>query len=236
MNQKYLGCRLGFLLTSYPKKWIRLFNWPFTGSLKLLLSNSPNQRNLLRQIGAWWLALLFLLLDLLLLGDVYELLASRFKKTRPLSAHEVRIAEQIFGNSIRYELIRLDEHAYLMCKSKGIAYVSLFTINSWGGVCEHTLIHELVHVWQYQKLGLAYIPLALMAQISREGYSYNGPEGLKSARSAGCRLDAFNLEQQAEIIADCHSSAQKASLADREPTAEKHVSDLEYFASQLHLI
>ena len=64
------------------------------------------------------------------------------------------------------------------------------------------LIHELVHVWQYQKVGIVYIPRALVAQRSAEGYDYGGAEGLEAARQAGRSLLEFNLEQQADIVSD----------------------------------
>jgi hypothetical protein len=64
------------------------------------------------------------------------------------------------------------------------------------------LIHELVHVWQYQRLGFRYIPQALRAQASGAGYDYGGTEALYRARREGKTLFDFNLEQQADIIAD----------------------------------
>ena len=233
MDKGYLWHRLTFLVKTYPVRLVRLFNWPVAGCKRLFHYNSPNRRNLVIQVAGWWLGMVFLLLDLLLAGDVYELVSRGLKKPRPLSRDELEFAKKIFGTSIRFELVRLDERARLGCKNKGIAYVSLFTINSWGVVSSDTLIHELMHVWQYQKMGLAYIPLALLAQRSSEGYSYNGPKGLKQARKAGFKLSSFNLEQQAEIIAG-YASAIRPLGKSRQPGPDQHVSDLEHFASQLH--
>lgn len=65
------------------------------------------------------------------------------------------------------------------------------------------LIHELTHVWQFQRLGWRVLWRALMAQL-REGeavYDYGGPEGLFGRSAAGWTLHDFNLEQQGAIAA-----------------------------------
>ncbi|HCU80040.1 MAG TPA: hypothetical protein DGN60_02610 [Chloroflexi bacterium] len=68
------------------------------------------------------------------------------------------------------------------------------------------LIHELVHVWQFQSMGWNYLPRALMTHI-REGddvYNYGGQANLEKSRSDGIRLKDYNLEQQAAIIQDAY--------------------------------
>ena len=67
------------------------------------------------------------------------------------------------------------------------------------------LVHELVHVWQFQHFGAVYIPRALKAQFTKEGYNYGGVEGLASAFRKGKSIQDFNYEQQAEIISDYYS-------------------------------
>jgi hypothetical protein len=66
------------------------------------------------------------------------------------------------------------------------------------------LIHELVHVYQYERAGSRYLIEALAAQRG-EGYDYAGPDGLKAARSAGRCLADFNREQQAQILQDYYA-------------------------------
>ena len=63
-------------------------------------------------------------------------------------------------------------------------------------------IHEMVHVWQYEKLGAIYIPKALSAQYTAEGYNYGGVEVLKQYMREGKDLLAFNYEQQGDIVSD----------------------------------
>ena len=55
-------------------------------------------------------------------------------------------------------------------------------------------------VWQYASVGAAYIPRALAAQRSPEGYNYGGIGPLERSGS----LEAFNYEQQADIIEDAY--------------------------------
>ena len=64
------------------------------------------------------------------------------------------------------------------------------------------LIHEMTHVWQYEKMGSVYIPRALEAQRSIMGYNYGGVEILKDCQEKGKSFLSFNLEQQGVIISD----------------------------------
>lgn len=64
------------------------------------------------------------------------------------------------------------------------------------------LIHELTHVWQYQKMGWRYLALALQAQ-AREGaeaYNFGFESGLIEAFAQGRKFSDFNLEQQGDIV------------------------------------
>jgi len=112
------------------------------------------------------------------------------------------MAKEIFGNAINYDRIRIDESAYLGPKQQQICYVSFYIINSWGKMQNSILIHELVHVWQYENMGAVYIPRALWAQTTDEGYNYGGLENLVIALSENKTIYDFNLEQQGDIIAD----------------------------------
>lgn len=155
------------------------------------------------RIAYWWLEFLLLLLDCLAIGELYETLTDFTKfNSRPLYAWEKKLARPIFGKSINYQRVRIDEYSVAGPRQLRLCYVSFYCINSWGKMDNSLLIHELAHVWQYQKMGIVYIPRALMAQRSSEGYDYGGARGLEAARMAGCALRDFNLEQQAEILSD----------------------------------
>lgn len=154
-------------------------------------------------IAYWWMYFILQILDCLGVGEIYETICDLFKfNSRPLLAWEKELAKSIFGNKINYARVRIDEYALLGPRQLHFCYVSFFHINSWGTMQNSLLLHELTHVWQYQKLGIVYIPKALLAQKSATGYDYGGVDALKLAMRNKKKLVAFNLEQQAEIVAD----------------------------------
>lgn len=155
------------------------------------------------EIIYWWMDLFFLILGVLGIMDIYEGLANLLKKdSRPLSPQEIQWSRLVYGDAIPYHLVRVDEKAFLGPPQMHIAYVSGATINAWGRMPIPLLIHELMHVWQFYHLGLAYIPRALRAYHSEVGYNYGGVEALQEAQAIGQRLQSFNYEQQADIMAD----------------------------------
>jgi len=154
--------------------------------------------------GAFWLLeLLLLLLEIAGFPEYYELLAAIFKfRTRKLTEQEIRLAKSIFGEALQYEYIRVDESAHFGPRQGRFCYVSFYTLNSWGRLSTALLIHELTHVWQYQRLGIRYIPRALAAQRTTSGYNYGGEQALEQAITSGMGLAFFNLEQQADLVED----------------------------------
>ena len=56
--------------------------------------------------------------------------------------------------------------------------------------------------WQFEHLGIRYIPRALWAQKTTMGYNYGGINELRSCLEEGTGLIDFNMEQQADIITD----------------------------------
>ena len=147
----------------------------------------------------WDLA--FALLDLLGICDLYEVLSNSFApNTRPLSTRERALLQAYFGDSLPYDLIRIDERARIGCKQRGFYYVSFHTINSWGPMPDWILVHEAMHVWQYTQHGAAYIPRALWVQGLPQGYNYGG---LAELERHNCLAD-FNYEQQADIVMDAY--------------------------------
>ena len=154
----------------------------------------------------WLLEVLIAFLEVFGIGEIYETICDFSKpKTRPLHAWEVKMAKEIFGENIQYHRVRVDESAYLGPRQQKLCYVSFYIINSWGAMRNSTLIHELVHVWQYENMGAVYMPRALWAQSTLEGYDYGGVDMLKLFLLKNKTLYDFNLEQQGDIIADYYN-------------------------------
>lgn len=179
----------------------------------------------------WWGELGVYLLELFALPEIYESISSFLKyNTRPLTDHEMAVGLSIFGESLDFDLVRVDNRAYLGPKQRHFAYVSFHTVNSWGDISDAHFIHELMHIWQYERMGAMYIPRSLAAQKTEMGYNYGGVEALAAHRHEG--LDAFNLEQQADIIADyyrlSHDLPPKWGNATREdlPIYETYIKEL----------
>ena len=193
--------RLIHYIRSWPRRLLRFFLhlWRGVVGLPRLFTSGA----LLSDTSRWWISSLFLLFDCLAFPEIYETLMDLVKwRSRALTEQEQKLAAFIFGDSVALWRVRIDDRAWLGPKQYRIAYVSFYTINSWGQLSVPLLVHELVHVWQFEKHGSRYIVESLWAQRSDEGYNYGGEDRLQQAAYAGEWLDAFNFEQQAEIIED----------------------------------
>lgn len=144
-----------------------------------------------------------MLADCLLFPEILTALNRFFKpETRRLTAREVALARSVFGENVDYQKILLDDCSHIGCRQRHFAYVGFNVINCWGKLSDAHFIHEIIHVWQYQKHGSVYIPRALWAQRTPAGYNYGGVKALQKAIEQGRGLDAFNYEQQGDIVAD----------------------------------
>jgi hypothetical protein len=168
-----------------PWRLYRLFKLFFRGfwDLRKLTFRSLVDRPI-HKIFYWISEVVIALLEVFGIGEIYETICDFSKpNTRPLMDWEI-------------------EMAYLGPKQSHFCYVSFYIINSWGKMQNSTLIHELVHVWQYENMGAVYIPRALWAQTTKEGYNYGGKDNLKLFLLKNKTLFDFNLEQQGDIVAD----------------------------------
>ena len=182
----------------------------------------------------WVFEAFVLFLEMLGIGELYETLNDFFKyNTRPMTKTEIAMAQSVYGDTIDYTQVRIDERAYAGPKYFRFCYVSFNLINSWGAMYPSILIHELMHVWQYQKMGAIYMIRALIAQHTHCGYDYGGIQALKARYRKGEGLLDFNLEQQGDIIADYfllkngyHPQWGNATLKDL-PIYQLYINELE---------
>lgn len=190
----------------------------------------------INRYGLWWIECGFYLLDIIALPEMYETIMDFSKwKTRPLSDREIELAKSVFGNSIDLRRVRVDESAKIACQHHHIYYVSFFTINAWGTFQKEIFIHELMHVWQFQRMGSVYIPQALLAQKTWMGYNYGGEEVLRKVIETKGGLDVFNLEQQADIVSDYYNLREGLMPRWCTPYKSKLLPLFEYFIEKIRL-
>ena len=179
-----------------------IIRWPFRLwhlLLWILWIRSPRGKH---SPYRWFCGAILLVTDLtpLALGYVTIIDVIR-KKTRKMNGAELELAYAVFGQSIPLQLVSLNPDSLPVKMKKTTAFVSFFTINFFNDLPAYLLIHELVHIWQYERYGSSYISEAIWAQRWGGGYNYGGLEPLMKY-SQGKGLAAFNFEQQADIIED----------------------------------
>jgi hypothetical protein len=167
--------------------------------------------------GGWLATLITRLLDLIGLPELLDFLWRTASHMSPLTGAEIAVASRILGpTALRWGDVRVAQGGFLglWYRLKGDrAFATFYTVNLplTGPHARENLdilIHELVHVFQYERVGSVYGAESLYAQRT-DGYNYGGAEGLRQALSRGKHFCAFNREQQASIVQDyylqlCH--------------------------------
>ena len=194
MKKQWLKRRILFGLAQFPKRLIRLFTYPLSPFY------APQNG------GSRFRTFPLLLADCLFIVDMYEIFTNLYKTSaRPLTAREILRGGEIFGNSIDFQLVMIDDYAKMLTRRLHVIYVGANTINSWGAFADDYLIHELVHVWQYQHFGAGYVACALKAQDSPAGYNYAYPIHQHVHDEAWFEKPSFlnfNAEQQGDLVQD----------------------------------
>ena len=182
----------------------------------------------------YWLGdLVFLMLDVMFIAEVHSITARlRGSRGRSLTPAERELAASYFGSSIELQKVRVWEGLGGRLAKFARAFVSFNIINSRGGMKPDLLIHELVHIWQYQRWGGLYIFRALVAQHSQEGYDYGGVQRLYHSMLAGARFTDFNFEQQGDIFQDYY----KLCTTDFGVSAPLEESVYRYFIDQVRQV
>lgn len=221
----------GFVLYTYryktPERWRRLRDH--------IRARKQATARAISWIG-WWIRLLTKTLDILAAGEWYNFIGQVIKPTtRTLTAVEKGEAKKVFGDTIPYGRVRVDEYSLIAWTGALIRLAQTGNFQHLGIVIAYTinfsrpihaqpgnedmawLIHELTHVAQMEQVGLQYYPEALYAQFSA-GYDYGGPEAL-----AECRYCDFNREQQADIMRDYYRRIYRGA---RVASYRRHVAEL----------
>jgi hypothetical protein len=138
--------------------------------------------------------------------------------TRSLTCLEEYEARCVFGDSIDYLKVSIDEHSFIawlgakINMSKDMGITTFYTINfnreinaESGSSDMRWLIHELTHIAQMKYAGSRYLVESFHAQLSA-GYEYR--------LGAKKHLRDYNREQQASIIADYYAARCSGSPTD----------------------
>lgn len=158
-------------------------------------------------ITVWTGRVIAKILDICSFPEFMDLLWQIVKPgTRRLTLVEEQEARKVFGDSINYQRVRIDEKSLIAWlgakrhKCSGMGITSFRTINfnkriktAPGNSHMKWLIHELAHVSQMEHVGSRYMIEASYARAT-EGYGYI----LGSKR----HFRDYNREQQASIAAD----------------------------------
>ena len=119
-------------------------------------------------------------------------------ESRPLTSAEIAAAKTIFDRSLDYDAIRIVKSRF-----PSTATTLGNVVRIYRPLSKATLIHELMHVWQYQHRGTAYISNSVCHQLAsivehghRGGaYRLTGDD----VEQAVC-LDDLTAEQQAVLV------------------------------------
>jgi hypothetical protein len=150
------------------------------------------------------------LLDLVGAPELFVFFWRAVTHASPLTGAEILAVTSVLGPSaLRFQDIRVCQGGVLhpiFRRNGERAFATFHTVNlPASGVHERAnvaiLLHELVHVFQYERAGSRYFAEALLAQ-HEAGYDYGGAEALQEARAYGKHLRDFNREQQAQIVQD----------------------------------
>lgn len=137
-------------------------------------------------------------------------------RRRRLTPAEIEYADEIFDGCLNYEPIRVLRDSMFSSGAPITLGNTVCLKTEWdhfeGDGMELTeqgrrlLIHELVHVWQYQTAGPAYFSKSLWAQFKAwcgEG-SRNGAYRWRDAHDSGRPWQQWNPEQQASVVEACN--------------------------------
>lgn len=207
--------KVRYFIMSYPRRLLRFLSHPFSRYFRL------------QRLHFWLLEWLFLAMDLLGLPEILEILYEIFHwDIRPLHIKEVKEIEQVFGNTVNYNLVRINPNEKWVCKRMNIAFVSFHTIHFHNGISLPTLVHEIIHIWQYERYGSPYIIRSLLAQRSKEGYNYGGVLGLIKAAENGDKIEDFNYEQMGDIVKDAYIIQNRVEVPQKVKESYAHFTDL----------
>ena len=169
--------------------------------------------------------LVFKVFDLLQGPRIFQLVWHLLTGVSRLTQDETDAAGQVLGpGAVRYAAVRVAEGRVLrpIFKRNGNRAFTLFRTINLPASGHHSrgnldlLVHEMVHVYQFEQVGTVYIWQALRAQKTN-GYSYGGWKKLAEDRQNGWMFSGYNREQQGQIAQDYYNQVLAPPLPDDSP-------------------
>jgi hypothetical protein len=205
------------LLRDYPRRARRL--WGAWRRLAEVWRDGRGTPEFWAQLGAALHLLLVNLFDLHGGPELCQLIMHMGMHTSPLTPAERLLIRDILGDDWRLDEIRIAEGGvldWIFQLNGGLAFATWMTIHlprqgKHGRENLPILVHELTHVYQYQRVGSRYLTEAIYVlwRTQRRCYEYGGAAGLTAAQTAGRTFAEFNREQQAQIVQDYFARLQK---------------------------
>lgn len=175
---------------------------------------------------------IFKIIDVCRLPWILEIVWHLLTRVSPLTDEEINAGSSVLGvASISYAEVRVAQGRILniIFKLNGNrAFTTFHTINlpkSGRHTRSHLdiIVHELTHVFQYERIGSVYIWQALRAQRTN-GYSYGGWQQLKQDRDNDKHFRDFNREQQGQIAQDYYNKVIVPDLPEQDPVSQAYES------------
>ncbi|MCB0601868.1 MAG: hypothetical protein KDC28_11590 [Saprospiraceae bacterium] len=187
-------------IVRYGMRWKRLFVFP-AGEYRHFYLYRTN-KSPFRRLGYWMVDVVILVGDVLCLPEIYlalEWLASPVKTFPQMDGSKYRVP---YPADLKTDNIRLHLNPRIRPNARVHAYVSFQTINFWGELSDEIFLHELMHIWQFHRVGSIYIHHALRAQRMIPAYEYGLVSGVLNRWDQVCIWRDFNFEQMASLGAD----------------------------------
>jgi hypothetical protein len=146
---------------------------------------------------------------------------------RPLYAIERDLLQQLFGNSLSLDPIRVVETRWLNAPTVLGNSIRVQPGYAFSGIRASVLVHEAMHLWQFQHLGTGYITDSVyhnvrsLMRTGRRALAY-----LNYQLDAESRLSDFTSEQQATLVADYYELTHFFATAQQPPawvSARRHL-------------
>jgi len=135
-------------------------------------------------------------------------------ESRPLSPEERTMLEDIYGDSIDYDKVRIkegDEGLINMVNKNGAFVLGdtiLISSNYSPEQRRDILVHEMMHVWQYQNGGADYLAKAVMSYVNGEADPISGKDRgyyYQNDVVSNKPFGELTPDQQAQLIQDAFS-------------------------------